>query len=192
MTKREESEKPPKERNKARSAKAKPPASSVEKNQAPHPAKAAKPRIFLAADEGATGTVSKAAAKAGDKDMPRRARRRKRVRLGDAMRKVGLDERAIAENYAGVVEKLTTGQNKPIAGAEKLLVDVLKECTRVLEPPVRAGVGDAPVTVHLSHNVPRPLREAAIEAPHATAQSDEINAATEGAAEADPAGMEPS
>lgn len=188
MKKREESEKPPKERNKARSAKAKPPASSVEKNQAPHPAKAAKPRIFPATDEGETRTT----AKAGDKDMPRRARRRKRVRLGDAMRKAGLDERAIAENYAGVVEKLTTGQNKPIAGAEKLLVDVLKECTRVLEPPVRAGVGDAPVTVHLSHNVPRPLREAAIEAPHATAQSDEINAATEGAAEADPAGMEPS
>ncbi|HVB54840.1 MAG TPA: hypothetical protein VNE63_00200, partial [Candidatus Acidoferrales bacterium] len=120
MKKRKESEKAPTERNKVRNAKAKVPVSSVGKKQAPHPAKAAKPRIFPATEEGATGT----AAKAGDKNMPRRARRRKRVRLGDAMRKAGLDERAIAENYAGVVEKLTTGQNKPIAGAEKLLVDV--------------------------------------------------------------------
>ena len=79
------------------------------------------------------------------------------------MRLAGLDEQAIAENYAGVVEKLTNARQQPNDGAEKLLVEVLKECTRVLEPPLRAGgaAPDAPVTVQLIHNVPRPRREEA-------------------------------
>lgn len=91
-----------------------------------------------------------------------RPRRRRRVALGEAMRKHGLDEHAIAQTYAGVVKTLS--KKKTGEGTEKLLVDVLKECSRVLEPPLskeragERGSSNAPVAVHLSHNVPRPVR----------------------------------
>jgi hypothetical protein len=57
---------------------------------------------------------------------------------------------------AGLIEKLNGG-----AGEPKLLLEVLKESTRILEPPKAAGSGDsdAPVNVFLRHNVPRPARE---------------------------------
>ena len=126
----------------------------------PRPRENADPRNHKD-EEGRFAASRMAERSAGRTERPKR--RRKRVRLGDAMRRVGLDERAIAENYAGVVEKLTNGRQQPNDGAEKLLVEVLKEFTRVLEPPLRAGGGggDAPVIVQLMHNVPRPSREAA-------------------------------
>lgn len=76
------------------------------------------------------------------------------------MRKVGLDEHTIAETYAGVVQTLRTRNEGD--GIEKLLVDVLKECTRVLEPPAKAADssgGETLVQVQLIHNVPRPERK---------------------------------
>jgi hypothetical protein len=90
---------------------------------------------------------------------PIKRRRRKRVRLGEAFRKAGLDEQTVAETYVGVVEKL----REKSAGdtVQKLLVDVLKECSRVLEPP-RSGSPsgiETPTIVELHHNVPRPARE---------------------------------
>jgi hypothetical protein len=88
---------------------------------------------------------------------------RKRVRLGDALRQRGLDEHTMADNYVGVIEKLKEKTGKS-GGVEKLLVDVLKECSRHLEP-VRAAdqrsAGDMPVHVHLVHNVARPERRRA-------------------------------
>jgi hypothetical protein len=150
--------------------------------------------LALAASEPAAAPAPQTSSKNPPPRRPRRKRPRKRVPLGVAMRRVGLDERAIAENYAGVVEKLTTGQQTTNAGAEKLLVDVLKECTRVLDPPPRPGAsagGDVPVVVHLNHNVPRPARgpapaadpppaAAAVRNPASTAAMD---AFTAGAAE---------
>jgi hypothetical protein len=92
---------------------------------------------------------------------PRRRRhRRKRVRLGDALRQRGLDEHEVADNFVGVIEKLKEKTDKS-GGVEKLLVDVLKECSRHLEParPAdRLGTGDVPVHVHMVHNVTRPER----------------------------------
>jgi hypothetical protein len=82
------------------------------------------------------------------------------VRLGEAMRKYGLDEHTIAETYAGVVQTLRSKNEGD--GIEKLLVDVLKECTRVLEPPAKStdrSGGDTLVQVQLIHNVPRPERK---------------------------------
>jgi hypothetical protein len=86
---------------------------------------------------------------------PQPRNNRKRVRLREAMREVGLDEYVIAEGMAGLIEKLNGG-----AGEPKLLLEVLKESTRILEPPKAAGSGDgdAPVNVFLRHNVPRPAR----------------------------------
>jgi hypothetical protein len=82
------------------------------------------------------------------------------VRLGDALRECGLDEHSVADSYVGVIEKLKDKTDKS-GGVEKLLVDVLKECSRHLEP-VRPtggpGPGDVPVHVHLVHNVSRPER----------------------------------
>jgi hypothetical protein len=90
---------------------------------------------------------------------PIKRRRRKRVRLGEAFRKAGLDEQTVAETYVGVVEKLrmkSTGDT-----VQKLLVDVLKECSRLLEPPRSGNPSgmETPTIVELHHNVPRPARE---------------------------------
>ena len=67
----------------------------------------------------------------------------------------GLDEHKVAATYAGVFDNLardTTGRK------EKQLVDVLKECTRVLSPPERGAASDNSVPVFLVHDVPRPVR----------------------------------
>jgi hypothetical protein len=88
----------------------------------------------------------------------------KRIKLADAFRLAGLGEREVAETYAYVVDRL---RNDPEHDSvPKLLVEVLKECLRVLEPPRAAerGSADAPVTVQLFHNVPRPERSTAKDA----------------------------
>jgi hypothetical protein len=87
--------------------------------------------------------------------LPRK-RRRKQVRLSVAMRKVGLDEYMVAKSLAGLIENL--GKNK---GEAKVLLDALKESTRVLEPPPKAqdtSAGDGSNNVVLRHDVPRPTR----------------------------------
>ena len=84
------------------------------------------------------------------------------MRIGDALRREGLDEHAVAETYAREVENLKNKANSD-GGMEKLLFDILKECTRHLEssrPTERSGAGDTPVTVQLVHVVPRPERPA--------------------------------
>jgi hypothetical protein len=97
------------------------------------------------------------------KELSRRRRRprpQKQVRLGDALRQRGLDEHTVADSYVGVIEKLKEKTDKS-GGVEKLLVDVLKECSRHLDAPRpdgRAGAGDVPVHVYLIHNVARPER----------------------------------
>lgn len=90
---------------------------------------------------------------------PIKRRRRKRLRLGEAFRKAGLDEQTVAETYVGVVEKLRV--KSAADTVQKLLVDVLKECSRVLEPPRSGGPSgmETPTIVELHHNVPRPARE---------------------------------
>jgi hypothetical protein len=65
----------------------------------------------------------------------------------------------VAETFAGVLETLT-GKNAAKAGAvQKIVVDVLKECSRHLDSPQsdRAAAAATPV-IALIHNVPRPDR----------------------------------
>jgi hypothetical protein len=77
--------------------------------------------------------------------------------MGEALRKQGLDEHAIAGTYVEVVDNL---KKKPTAGNnEKLLIEILKECTRQIEATQPAGEGG--VQVQLVHNVERPVRTAA-------------------------------
>lgn len=95
-----------------------------------------------------------------------RARGKKPVRIGDALRQRGFDEHTIADHYVDVAHRLK-GKSDQSGSVEKLLVDVLKECSKYLEPAKSleradertAGRGAA-VHVHLVHSVRRPARAA--------------------------------
>lgn len=97
----------------------------------------------------------------------KKKRRLKPMSIGRALRAHGLDEHTIADTYVHVVAKLTNGTTR--AGAvEKLLVDVLKECSKRIDDELaaqrasaEAAAADAPVYVQLLHAVPRPDRTAA-------------------------------
>jgi hypothetical protein len=96
----------------------------------------------------------------------RRVRGKKPVRIGEALRQRGFDEHTIADHYVDVAHRLK-GKSDQSGSVEKLLVDVLKECSKHLEPPrpmertdERAGARGAAVHVHLVHSVTRPARAA--------------------------------
>src|SRR5579862_6008053 len=94
-----------------------------------------------------------------------------RIRIGEAMRRSGLDEYKVARTFAGVVDKLSDG-TKDTGGVQKLLVDVLKECSRHLDPPqTERAASAAPVHITMVHNVPRPFRA------QAPQQQPQLNAA---------------
>jgi hypothetical protein len=83
--------------------------------------------------------------------------RTKSLKIEEALRQQGIDESKVAQGYASLHEKLGDSADK---GDLKLFFDVLKENSRVLEPPRPADRGGASenVTVVLRHNVPRPAR----------------------------------
>ena len=90
--------------------------------------------------------------------------RQKQTRIAEALRGEGFDESALGRAYVKLVRKLFAG--KKASGNDKLLVDVLKEISRTLEPP-NPGSGasspstaDGPMIVQLLHDVPRPVRDA--------------------------------
>ena len=88
----------------------------------------------------------------------RPSRRSQRVTMKEAMREQGLDEQKVAATIAGTLDVLCNSVGDQ--GITKLLVDVLKDCARLLEPPKgeHGGLGEGPVTVELVHDVPRPER----------------------------------
>ena len=82
-----------------------------------------------------------------------------RVRIGEAMRRTGLDEYKVARTFAVVVDKLSGKNPKDSGGVQKLLVDVLKECSRHLDPPhSERDAPSVPSRIMLIHHVPRPDR----------------------------------
>jgi hypothetical protein len=89
---------------------------------------------------------------------------RKRVPLAEAFRIAGIDEHKIAEGHVEVYGELTSTRRKKPESAVKLILEVLKEWTRVIVPPPRnadrALLSDAPSTVELVHTVARPVRSA--------------------------------
>jgi len=104
----------------------------------------------------ATEKTNHSSAEKPDEQTLTRKRRRKQVRLSVAMRKIGLDEYMVAEGLARLIESLGKKQ-----GEAKVLLDALKESTRVLEPPPKAygaNESDGPNEVVLRHDVPRPAR----------------------------------
>jgi hypothetical protein len=76
------------------------------------------------------------------------------------MRRTGLDEYKVARTLNGVVDKLSDGKTpKDTGGVQKLLVDVLKECSRHLDPPQSERAAPAvPAHITMVHLVPRPVR----------------------------------
>jgi hypothetical protein len=135
-----------------------------------HPRRAGGGQTCTASKSSLPHAAAPVSAPATKAPLPKLKRHRQRMRLGEAMRKYGLDEQTIAQKYVGVVQVLSSRDEGE--GIEKLLVDVLKECTRVLEPPAkpadRSG-GDTLVQVQLVHNVPRPERKIPPSIPVATA-----------------------
>jgi hypothetical protein len=89
-----------------------------------------------------------------------------RVSIGAALCEAGFDERAVASEYVKVVQSLARPESTDRSGATKLLVDVLKECSRQLDNTAGHRSGDAPVIVQLVHTVSRPVR--AVPAPALT------------------------
>jgi hypothetical protein len=74
-----------------------------------------------------------------EKKRQRRRRLKKRVHIGEALRREGLDERTIAGTYAQVVDDLKG--TKKAGSNQKLLVEILKECTRQIEAAQPVGDG---------------------------------------------------
>jgi hypothetical protein len=106
------------------------------------------------ADQSASaGAAAGSASAAGAKAAPH-----PRVRIGDAMRTTGLDEFKVAATFANVVDKLS-GKTAGDGGVQKLLVDVLKECSRHLDAPSSdRDAKDFTGPITLIHCVPRPDR----------------------------------
>lgn len=82
----------------------------------------------------------------------------RRVKLPDAMRAQGLDEPKIAETLGEMVERLgkEAGEARP---SDKMLLEVLKECGKILEAyPAARGAGADAIPVEMVHCVSRPVR----------------------------------
>ena len=114
----------------------------------------------------------------------KRYRLRRNERLGDAFRKIGLDENALAAAYADALSKLQRGNADD--SVEKSLLDILKECARILDPPRpvdRSASIDVNTIVQLVHKVDRPARQLPARAP---APELPIEIIAEPAADAEP------
>jgi len=131
------------------------PAASLRKRKAAKPAKSPQPP----STHRASDPITEATASAATAITPAPAAVPKRVHIGDAMRRSGLDEFKVAEIFASVLDKLN-GKTRGDGAVQKLLVDVLKECSRHLDPPrsEREAGPSVPVQFILFHEVARPDR----------------------------------
>lgn len=86
---------------------------------------------------------------------------RPRMSLRQAMRAQGLDEHKIAKAFNRQVNRLQrrAKKKKELPPAqEKLLLEVLKECAKIMEPG-RANGGQEPSALQFVHEIPRPVRD---------------------------------
>lgn len=83
--------------------------------------------------------------------------------LRNAMRCHGLDEHKITTVLRRQVNRLQRLMPKKTLNAakEKLLLEVLKECAKIMEPAARANAPQDPSAFQLVHDIPRPVRDAA-------------------------------
>lgn len=93
------------------------------------------------------------------KEAPRKRRRRKkRIRISDALRREGLDEREVAKKLKSVIDRQIP--EKPDEETnDKLLADMLMNCFRYLDETPRPGsAASAAPPAKLIHDIPRPQR----------------------------------
>ena len=82
----------------------------------------------------------------------------RRVKLPDAMRAQGLDEPKIARKFNRMIGRLNKEDAKA-STADKMLLEVLKECGKLLGAyPAARGAGADAIPVEMVHFVPRPVR----------------------------------
>lgn len=87
---------------------------------------------------------------------------RPRMSLRNAMRFHGLDEHKISKALRRQVNRLQRLVPKKTLNAakEKLLLEVLKECVKIMQPAARANAPQDPNAFQLVHDIPRPPRQA--------------------------------
>jgi hypothetical protein len=102
---------------------------------------------------------------------------RPRMSLRSAMRLLGLDEHRIArvlKRQVNRFQRLVPKKKLSIAH-EKLLLEILKECAKIIDPTTRGGAAsEVPATVVLNHQIPRPDRSQAASNGHSADTSPEI------------------
>jgi len=81
-----------------------------------------------------------------------------RVTVGTALCHAGLDELAIGRRWVRVIRNLAQKKHRENPATQKLLFEVLKECTRQLDNDHEPAGAGANVFVRLVHAVPRPPR----------------------------------
>ncbi len=89
--------------------------------------------------------------------------RRRRVKLAEAMREIGLDEAVVAETLMEILtrRRKSPPDNSPDIAADKFLLDVVKESVRILDGAKSAAnemAEDVPTILRLTHHIPRPVR----------------------------------
>jgi hypothetical protein len=98
----------------------------------------------------------------------------RRVKLPDAMRAQGLDEPKIAGKFDGMIERLS--KDKATAStADKMLLEVLKECGKLLGAyPAARGADTDAIPVEMMHCIARPVRPVDIAAIPPAAQDGSL------------------
>ncbi len=86
---------------------------------------------------------------------------RQRMSLRNAMRFHGLDEHKIATVLRRQLNRLQRliSKRKLNVSHEKLLLEVMKECGKIMEPAARSSSPQDSGAVQLVHDIPRPVRD---------------------------------
>lgn len=98
--------------------------------------------------------------------LPKRtsAQLRPHTSLRGAMRLQGFDEHRIARVLKRQVNRIQrlVSKKRLNAAHEKLFLDVMKECVKIMEPAARANAPQESSAVQLVHDISRPARDPAM------------------------------
>jgi hypothetical protein len=113
-------------------------------------------------------------------------KRKARMKMSDALRGAGLDEARLACKWRRILGRIDVKNGKATPASEKLLLDVLKECSKLLDayPASRiAAPGEGGAPMQFVSNVARPVRgEAGVVQVEADSAVDGVAGIDEGSA----------
>lgn len=101
-------------------------------------------------------STTKSQISAAGPESPDSEKPKQRLRMSDAMRIEGMDERAVAKTYKSLLERKSAQDTTQDA---KLLLEIARDCVEILEPAHESDEIPANAIVQLIHNVPRPERD---------------------------------